>query len=110
MRRQVLLPQPEGPTRTRNSLSLISRLMSCTTSTLPKRLYTCSNSTRAMTVTPFRSPDKEPTIHQGGHTISRLPTVAVDQLANGHRAGYELLRGPIGRRRSCPLRPTVATR
>src|SRR5260370_365463 len=60
MRRQVLLPQPEGPTRTRNSLSLISRLMSCTTSTLPKRLYTCSNRTRAITVTPFRSCNRHP--------------------------------------------------
>src|SRR5713226_524066 len=53
MRRQVLLPQPEGPTRTRNSLSLTSRLMSWTTSTLPKRLNTCSNRTRAITATPF---------------------------------------------------------
>src|SRR5258708_33603747 len=60
MRRQVLLPQPEGPTRTRNSLSLTSRLMSCTTSTLPKRLYTCSNRTRAITVTPFRSCNRHP--------------------------------------------------
>ena len=33
MRRVVDLPQPEGPTSTMNSLSLISRLKSCTAST-----------------------------------------------------------------------------
>src|SRR4029453_15582881 len=35
-RRSVDLPQPEGPTRTRNSPSRMARLMSCSTRTGPK--------------------------------------------------------------------------
>ena len=40
MRRVVDLPQPEGPTNTINSLSLISRFASLTAMTLPNRLVT----------------------------------------------------------------------
>src|SRR5438309_902648 len=46
-RRHVDLPQPEGPTRTRNSLSLTSIVMSLTAVTSPKRLETCSRVTLA---------------------------------------------------------------
>src|SRR5215212_5858877 len=38
MRIVVVLPQPEGPSRTRNSRSAMSRLRSCTAAKLPKRL------------------------------------------------------------------------
>src|SRR5215472_17236997 len=53
MRSVVLLPQPEGPTRTTNSLSGISRLMLRTASTLSKRLMTLRNETSAMMMKPF---------------------------------------------------------
>src|SRR5512137_2551733 len=53
MRRLVDLPQPEGPTKTRNSLSGISRLRLFTAVTLPYRLTTFSNVTDAMTISPW---------------------------------------------------------
>src|SRR5438309_4184336 len=48
MRKTVLLPEPEGPTSTTNSWSLTVRLISCTTSTLPKYLLMCSKRTLAI--------------------------------------------------------------
>src|SRR5260370_24567529 len=48
MRKIVLLPEPEGPTSTTNSWSLTVRLISCTTSTLPKYLLMCSKRTLAI--------------------------------------------------------------
>src|SRR5579859_6424464 len=51
MRSAVLLPQPEGPTSTRNSRSWIVRLRSWITSGFPAyRLYTCSNVTPAISL------------------------------------------------------------
>src|SRR5690554_2408153 len=47
MRSVVVLPHPEGPTKTMNSSSWILRLKSCTAVTLPNRLYTCSRVTSA---------------------------------------------------------------
>ena len=44
----VLLPQPEGPTSTRNSPSARSRLISCNTWVLPKRLEIFSIDSVAM--------------------------------------------------------------
>src|SRR5215472_9673452 len=49
IRNVVLLPQPDGPTRTTNSLSGISRLMLRTASTLSNRLTTLRSETSAMT-------------------------------------------------------------
>ena len=40
MRSRVLLPQPEGPTKTTNSRSAISRSTPCTTSTSPNDFFT----------------------------------------------------------------------
>ena len=40
MRSSVLLPQPEGPTKTTNSRSAISRSTPCTTSTSPNDFFT----------------------------------------------------------------------
>ena len=40
MRSKVLLPQPEGPTKTTNSRSAISRSTPCTTSTSPNDFFT----------------------------------------------------------------------
>ncbi len=48
MRRLVDLPQPDGPTKTRNSLSGISRFRLLTAVTLPYRLTTFSNVTDAI--------------------------------------------------------------
>src|SRR5262249_28190918 len=49
MRIVVVLPQPEGPSRTRNSLSMISRSRLATATTPPpKRLVTPLNLTDAM--------------------------------------------------------------
>ena len=48
MRRLVVLPQPDGPTRTMNSPSWISRLRSLTAAKSPKRFQTWSNVTVAM--------------------------------------------------------------
>src|SRR5258708_22226116 len=54
MRRVVVLPQPDGPTRTTNSLSWISRLTSLTAWTLPSnvlfrfRMTTCAMTPRSL--------------------------------------------------------------
>src|SRR3989442_4039591 len=48
MRKIVLLPDPEGPTSTTNAWPLTVRLISCTTSTLPKYLLICSKRTLAI--------------------------------------------------------------
>src|SRR5688500_18119457 len=62
MRNVVDLPQPDGPTRTRNSPSITSRLKSLTATTLWKRLLTCSNSTRAMPLPLCRA--REDALHE----------------------------------------------
>src|ERR1700746_2724420 len=70
IRKVVLLPQPDGPTRTTNSLSGISRLMLRTASTLSKRLTTLRNETSAMRQTlsfrGARSQARDVVIHQEG--------------------------------------------
>src|SRR5712692_10058265 len=50
MRSVVDLPQPEGPTRTTNSRSLMSRLMSLTAITWPYAFCTLVRTTSAMTL------------------------------------------------------------
>ncbi len=52
IRRLVVLPQPDGPTRTMNSPSWISRLRSSTAMTSPYFLVTCSKVTVAIVRTP----------------------------------------------------------
>src|SRR5436305_14152446 len=56
-RRQVDLPQPEGPTRTRNSLSLTSIVMSFTAVTSPNRFETCSRVTLDIEKPPPKIPE-----------------------------------------------------
>src|SRR3974390_288940 len=60
MRNVVLLPQPEGPTRTTNSLSGISRLMLRTASTLSNRFTTLRSETSAMMRLPLARAGGEP--------------------------------------------------
>src|SRR5215217_7723634 len=52
-RSAVVLPQPEGPTSTRNSCSLISISRSFSTETSPKRFQTWSNLMLAIGVAPL---------------------------------------------------------
>src|SRR5947209_10991536 len=47
-RRQVVLPHPEGPTRTVNCLSGISSVTLLTATTVPNCLLTCSSNTLAI--------------------------------------------------------------
>src|SRR5690242_15852774 len=58
----VVLPQPEGPTNTRNSRSKTSMLRSLTAGTglPPYRFVTCSKMTRAMASPTGRRPDVPP--------------------------------------------------
>ena len=48
MRSSVDLPQPEGPTRTMNSPSAMSREMPCSTFVVPKSFLTSRNATEAI--------------------------------------------------------------
>ena len=52
MRMVVVLPQPEGPSSTRNSLSMISRSRSATATKLPNFLTTSVNCTEAIGINP----------------------------------------------------------
>src|SRR3984893_12777169 len=62
MRRAVVLPQPEGPTRQTNSPSWISRLSLLTASAPPSwRLVRSSRTTPAMTRSSFDRPGEHAT-------------------------------------------------
>src|SRR5262245_50911300 len=52
MRMVVVLPQPEGPRRTKNSRSAMSSERSCTATKLPKRFATRSRMMRATSLAP----------------------------------------------------------
>ena len=54
MRSNVVLPQPEGPTKTQNSPSFTSRLMSWRISTVPKDLEMPRRVTSGMAISPRR--------------------------------------------------------
>src|SRR5438270_14076648 len=110
MRSVVLLPQPEGPTSTTNSLSGMSRLMLRTASTLSKRLTTLRNETSAMIANPWlplrraRGQAGDIVVHQKsvdyewrrcgdertGHQHSPFVNVAADQAGHG-ADGQDLL-------------------
>src|SRR3990172_1511448 len=68
-RRVVDFPQPEGPTRTRNSLSCTSMVMLLTAVTSPKRLVTLSSVTLDMLETP-PFPERRP---EGQTPYDRVP-------------------------------------
>src|SRR5690554_2716356 len=78
MRRVVDLPHPLGPTSTRNSLSLISRLARSTATTLPNRLVTPSRVTEA-NVSPSLAPTRrvvpEGTAPPASHDYHSSPNV-----------------------------------
>ena len=57
MRSEVVLPQPDGPTRTMNSPSSICRFRSLTATTSPYFFQTWSNVTVAMGTEPPQAPD-----------------------------------------------------
>src|SRR5262249_25300407 len=110
MRSVVLLPQPEGPTRTTNSLLAISRLIPRTASTSSKRLITLRNATSAIVLTLGRAGGQPGNVvihekrvdHEGrcgcyqraGHQHPPLVDVGADQAR--HRAHRQhLLVGGI---------------
>src|SRR5207237_6470076 len=70
MRSSVDLPQPDGPTRTRNSPSPISSETSSTATTPPKSFVTCSSWIAAIATGWYR-PDAPPTtgIDQSGRVV-----------------------------------------
>src|SRR5271154_3441579 len=117
MRNVVLLPQPEGPTSTTNSLSGMSRLMLRTASTSSKRLTTLRNATSAISQTRLsafggaRGQARDVIVHQervdhqrrrggdqrAGHQHAPLVDVAANEAR--HRAdGENLLIGGIKER------------
>ncbi len=59
-RSRVDLPQPDGPTKTTNSPSLMSRSSGGMTSTSPKRLVTFSRVMRPIIVSYFTAPKVRP--------------------------------------------------
>src|SRR5437588_7323202 len=125
MRSVVLLPQPEGPTSTTNSLSGMSRLMLRTASTLSKRLTTLRNKTSAMIANPWlplraaRGQAGDVVVHQksvdyerrrrrderAGHQHSPFVNVAADQAGHGTYRKYLLVRRIKKRHRIDERRP-----
>src|ERR1700720_2158180 len=84
MRILVLLPQPEGPTSTTNSLSGISRLMLRTASTLSKRLTTLRKVTSAIRLTFCGARD------EAGDVVVHQECVDHQRRRGGHeRAGHQ---------------------
>src|SRR4029077_14053795 len=85
MRSVVDLPQPEGPTRTTNSLSGMSRLMLRTTSTSSKRLTTLRNDTSAMGPSAFRG-----ALRQAGAVVVHQERIDHQRRGGSHqRAGHQ---------------------
>ena len=56
MRRVVVLPQPDGPTRTTNSPSSMVRSSGGMTCKVPNDLVTCCKTTSAIPASQFRPP------------------------------------------------------
>src|SRR5260370_26929481 len=125
MRSVVLLPQPEGPTSTTNSLSGMSRLMLRTASTLSKRLTTLRNETSAMIANALlpvgraRGQARDVVVHQksvdyerrrrgderAGHQHSPFVNVAADQAGHGTYRKHLLVRRIKKRHRIDERRP-----
>src|SRR5215831_3713578 len=85
MRRVVLLPQPDGPTRTTSSLSGMSRLTLRTASTSSKRLMTLRSATSAMLTSALGGAGGEP-----GDIIIHQECINDERRCRGsERAGHE---------------------
>src|SRR5947207_11746924 len=69
MRRLVVLPHPDGPTRTRNSPSSTWRFRSSTAGSLPKSLWTPSKRTSATVASRLAARSRE---RDRPHAVSRL--------------------------------------
>src|SRR5262249_54466107 len=109
MRKVVVLPQPEGPTRTTNSLSPISRLTSLTAWTVPSNtLLTCRMLTSAMGSPLDRAGepgdvvvdeervdqrDRDRADERAGHQRPPVEHVAADQFGDDADRHGLLLRG-----------------
>src|SRR6187200_751629 len=93
IRRLVVLPQPDGPTRTMNSPSPISRLRSFTAWKSPYILLTLSNVTVAMVQPPLPADHRGPMHPAAEAERGRAPYE--DGSGSGHRRRWP---GPNARR------------
>src|SRR4029079_11925885 len=85
IRRLVVLPQPDGPTRTMNSPSPISRLRSFTAWKSPYIFWTFSNVTVAMAQPPLPADLRGPMHPAAEAERGRAPYE--DGSGSGHRSG-----------------------
>src|SRR5262249_33575785 len=108
MRMVVVLPQPEGPSRTRNSLSMISRSSLSTATTPPKLLVTPLNLTDAMDSTldgaegqsahemllddEGEDHDRDASHEAGGADLAPVGGVLGDAASDSYRQGLRLRR------------------
>src|SRR5262245_15569091 len=104
----VVLPQPEGPSSTRNSLSTTSRLRLATATKLPKVLVTSLNLTDAMGSALYRAerqPADQMLLHDegedhdrdageeaGGADLAPIGVVLRHPTGNADRQGLRPLR------------------
>src|SRR5690606_18193110 len=89
IRKVVDLPHPDGPTRTTNSSSSITRLALLTATTLPYRFVTFSKTTLAKAPTPFVPRNVLPrwTLYHSARVRSYPPWQReLSQLDNARRA------------------------
>src|SRR4029077_1784 len=85
IRRLVVFPQPDGPTRTMNSPSPISRLRSFTAWKSPYIFWTFSNVTVAMAQPPLPADHRGPMHPAAEAERGRAPYE--DGSGSGHRSG-----------------------
>src|SRR5512140_3027205 len=94
MPRLVVLPQPEGPTRTMNSPSWMARLRSFTATKSPKRFQTPSKVTVAMC---WLSPPRRGS-HRGSlHLIGNGSPMSTDPIRGAGPGVGRILRSPAAR-------------
>src|SRR5690606_27303023 len=109
IRMRVVLPQPDGPRRTRSSPSSMERLTPSTARTSPKSFRTFSNSTRATRTPPRRTGRRVPPApgpmrlgpgarHSSGPQAP-FPPLGEDLADPGVGLGHRLpgAEGPCGR-------------
>src|SRR5690606_17910229 len=103
MRSEVVLPQPEGPSRHTNSPSPISKLTSPTAVKSPKRLVTFSNSTDAMRLSLDAAEEAEAELPANAGTTRRGGQRIHERIGRQERdargAGFRIERQERGRGR-----------
>src|SRR4030081_3653554 len=124
MRSVVVLPQPDGPTSTTNSLSAMSRSMPRTASVSSKRLTTLRSDTCAMTALTLGGAGGEPgdvVVHEEGvddqrrrrpeqrpgHDLAPVEHVALEQRGDDADREHQLVRRGGEAERVEELRPRL---